>query len=366
MLSERTQRQIDRLLDQAEEAIAQLNWSVVRDRALAVLALDPENVDARNYVDAAARALPITMMADAEDPHPSPTHPRGQSGSLAPMSFANGRYQVTKLLGEGGKKRVYLAHDTLLDRDVAFALIKTEGLDDAGRQRIRREAQAMGRLGSHPNIVIVHDLGEEQGQPYLVTELMPGGDLVSILAAAPEHRLPLEQVLALAQQLCRALEHAHGRALIHRDLKPGNIWITADGTAKLGDFGLAVALDQTRHTQPGMMVGTVSYMAPEQAIGGVVDAHADLYALGCVLYELVCGRPPFIGEESVAIITQHLNTPPVHPTWHRPDCPPGLEALILRLLEKDASKRPGSAADVGAALGSVALPDAGGVQHPPD
>ncbi len=91
--------------------------------------------------------------------------------------------------------------------------------------------------------------------------------------------------------------------LIHRDLKPGNIWLTADGTAKLGDFGLAVALDQTRHTQPGMMVGTMAYMAPEQAIGGAVDARSDLYALGCVLYELVCGRPPFVGEESVAIIT---------------------------------------------------------------
>jgi len=264
--------------------------------------------------------------------------PETSATSLVPASraesFANGRYQVTERLGEGAKKRVYRAHDTLLDREVAFALIKTEGLDEPGRQRVRREAQAMGRLGSHPNIVAVLDLGDEPstssgpgGQPYLVTELMPGGDLASLSAAAPDHQLPLDQVIDLGQQICRALEHAHARGVIHRDLKPGNVWLASDPstepvlslskgsgqalTAKLGDFGLAVALDQTRHTQPGLMIGTVSYMAPEQAIGGNVDARSDLYALGCVLYELACGRPPFLGEESVAIITQHLNTPPV-------------------------------------------------------
>jgi class 3 adenylate cyclase/tetratricopeptide (TPR) repeat protein len=262
---------------------------------------------------------------------------------------------VRELIGEGAKKRVYRAHDSLLDRDVAFALIKTEGLDDAGRDRVRREARAMGRLNSHPNIVAVLDLGEEGGQPYLVTEHMAGGDLVAVLEHAPEHRLPIQQVLDVGQQLCRALEHAHARGIIHRDLKPGNIWLTADGTAKLGDFGLAVALDQTRHTQPGMMIGTVSYMAPEQAIGGNVDARSDLYALGCVLYELVCGRPPFVGDESVAIITQHLNTPPVQPSWHRPDVPPGLSALLLRLLEKEPDKRPASADEVERALATIDL-----------
>ena len=112
------------------------------------------------------------------------------------------------------------------------------------------------------------------------------------------------------------------------------------GVAKIGDFGLAVALDRSRLTREGMMVGTVSYMPPEQALGGEVTPRSDLYSLGAMLYELVCGRPPFVGDESVAIITQHLNTAPVAPSWHRPDCPPGLEALILRLLEKDASKRP--------------------------
>src|SRR5581483_4376754 len=121
-----------------------------------------------------------------------------------------------------------------------------------------------------------------------------------------------------------------------------------------GDFGLAVALDKTRLTQAGMMVGTVSYMPPEQALGGEVTPRSDLYSLGAMLYELVTGRPPFIGDESVAIITQHLNTPPVAPSWHVPDLPPGLEALILRLLEKDASKRPATAEEVRQALASIA------------
>jgi serine/threonine protein kinase/class 3 adenylate cyclase len=273
------------------------------------------------------------------------------------VAFAHGRYRVFGLLGEGARKRVYRAHDTLLDREVAFALIKTDGLDAGGRERIRREAQAMGRLGSHPHVVAVFDLGEERGQPFIVTELLDGGDLESLLAGEPERRLPLPRVIEIGQALCRGLEFAHGHRIIHRDLKPGNVWLTADGTAKLGDFGLAVALDQARLTQAGMMVGTVSYMPPEPALGGEVTARSDLYALGAVLYEMVTGRPPFVGDESVAIITQHLNTAPVAPSWHRPDCPPALEALILRLLEKDPAQRPASAAEVGAALETALTPD---------
>src|SRR5207247_2151788 len=137
-----------------------------------------------------------------------------------------------------------------------------------------------------------------------------------------------------------------GEAIAHRDLKPGNVWLTIDGTAKLGDFGLAVALDRSRLTQPGLMVGTVHYMPPEQALGGEVTPRADLYSLGAMLYEMATGRPPFVGDESVAIITQHLNTPPVAPSWHAPDLAPGLEALVLQLLEKDPARRPASASEV--------------------
>jgi serine/threonine protein kinase len=193
---------------------------------------------------------------------------------------------VVRFLGEGGKKRVYLAHDTKLDRDVAFALIKTEGLDAEGEARIRREAQAMGRLGDHPHIVSVFDIGEEasttsgQGQPYIVSQLMAGGDVEGLIQGAEGHRVPLQRALQIADQVCRALEHAHGHGIVHRDLKPGNVWMTADGTVKLGDFGLALALDRSRLTQAGMMVGTVHYMPPEQAMGGEVTARSDLYSLG--------------------------------------------------------------------------------------
>src|SRR5207249_6851485 len=136
-----------------------------------------------------------------------------------------GRYQVVKFLGEGGKKKVYLAHDTLLDRDVAFALIKTEGLDETGRERVRREAQAMGRLGSHPHVVSVFDLGEHEGQPYIVTELMGGGDVEGLVEKAPEHKLALERAVEIAQAVCRGLEFAHAHGIVHRDLKPGNVWL---------------------------------------------------------------------------------------------------------------------------------------------
>jgi tetratricopeptide (TPR) repeat protein len=270
-----------------------------------------------------------------------------------PTSFTNGRYQVKKFLGEGGKKKVYLVHDTLLDRDVAFALIKTEKLDDATRARVNREARAMGRLGDHPNIVAIYDIGDHQGQPYIVIPVMPGGDVESVIEQASEHRLPIEQAVAITKAVCRGLEFAHGKGIIHRDIKPGNIWLGADGTAKIGDFGLALAVDLSRLTQAGMMVGTVTYMPPEQAMGGKVTAKVDLYSLGAMLYEMVTGRPPFVGDDSVAIIGQHINTPPVSPTWHRADLPPALETLILQLLEKDPEKRPESAAVVLQALEAV-------------
>ena len=354
MASDRIQRRIDILLDEADEAFAQRNWEMVQQRAHDALALDPGNQDALTFLAAAERALgglapqtasqPATSASTASTP--TPAHP---------TAFANGRYQVKQSLGEGGKKKVYLAQDTLLDREVAFGLIKTEGLDEAGRSRIQREAQAMGRLGSHPHIVTVFDLGQEAGQPYMVTELMGGGDVEGAIEEAPDHRLPLDQAIEIAKETCHGLEFAHSRGIVHRDLKPGNVWLTEDGTAKIGDFGLAVALDRSRLTTEGMMVGTVSYMPPEQAMGGEVSPRSDLYSLGAMLYEMVTGRPPFLGDDSVAIIGQHINTPPVAPTWHNGQCPRALDALILRLLAKDPSERPESASDVLSALDAIDL-----------
>ena len=355
MASERVQRQISRLLDEAEQASELEEWETVRNRASRVLAFDPENTDAEVFLAAAQRSLASLETAVGSDanvslaPAPSTTHP---------TSFANGRYQVTQLLGEGGKKKVYLAHDTTLDREVAFALIKTESLNETSRIRIQREAQAMGRLGAHPHIVTVFDLGQEQDQPFMVTELMGGGDVEKVIEKTQDHRIALERAVDITKEVCRGLEFAHSRGIVHRDLKPGNVWLTADGIAKIGDFGLAVSLDRSRLTQEGMMVGTVSYMPPEQAMGGEVTPRSDLYSLGAMLYEMVTGRPPFLGDDSVAIIGQHINTPPVAPTWHNGHCPRPLEALIMRLLAKNPSERPESAADVLSALEAIGPTDA--------
>ena len=363
MASDRLQRQIERLLDQADEAITIEDWPTVASRARAVLRIDPENSDALSYLAVAERDSGVPGAASA--PQTPSVQPLQTSPPIVsqPTSFASGRYQVKQFLGEGGKKRVYLAHDTLLDREVAFALIKTEGLDEAGRSRIQREAEAMGRLGSHQHIVTVFDLGQEADQPYMVTELMGGRDVEWVIESAEDHRLPMGQAIKIAQETCLGLEFAHGRGIVHRDLKPGNVWLTTEGVAKIGDFGLAVALDRSRLTTEGMMVGTVSYMPPEQAMGGEVTPRSDLYSLGAMLYEMVTGRPPFLGDDSVAIIGQHINTPPVAPTWHNGQCPRPLDALILRLLAKNTSERPESATDVLSALDAIDLNADAGAMH---
>ena len=297
-------------------------------------------------VDAAFCISCGSSIADKRPPTPEPA-------PALPSSFAAGRYDVKRFLGEGGRKRVYLAHDDRLDRDVAIAVIKTEGLDEAGLTRVRREAQSMGRLGDHPNIVTIHDIGEDGAQPYIVSQYMSGGDVDGLLQRSEDHQLDIETVLRIGDQICGALEHAHARGVIHRDLKPGNIWLTEDGTAKLGDFGLALALDRSRVTMEGMMIGTVAYMPPEQALGRQADARSDLYALGCVLYECLTGHPPFAGDDPTAIISQHINTTPVAPSWHTEHCPPDLEEIILGLLAKNPDDRPASASDVAAALSKI-------------
>jgi predicted ATPase/class 3 adenylate cyclase len=256
------------------------------------------------------------------------------------------RYEIKELLGEEARKRVFRAVDTLLDRDVALAQIKTEGLDEEGLGRIRREARAMGRLGDHPNIVTIYDVGEEEGQYFIVSQFMSGGSVADLLNRAADIRLPIPQVLQIAEDVSRGLEHAHQQQIVHRDLKPGNIWLGEDGTAKIGDFGLAVALDRPRITAEGAVMGTASYMPPEQATGRELDGRADLYALGCVMYEMVTGQPPFTGDDTVSLISQHLNSTPVLPSFHNRDISEVLESLIVDLLHKAPSDRPGTAEQV--------------------
>ncbi len=320
-----------------------------------------ENRDSARFCGECGQSLSATVpcaACSADNPRDqrfcdacgSPLAAKTPVPAAEPDSLARGRYRLERFLGEGAKKRVHLARDTRLDRDVAIAFVKSEGLDLA---RVRREAEAMGRLGDHPNIVTVHDVDEQEGRVYLVCQYVAGGDLEQHLAGREGHRMPVEEALDVADQLCAALGHAHGQGIVHRDLKPSNVWLTGDGAVKLGDFGLAVALDRTRITRDGAMVGTATYMAPEQAVGGSVSPRSDLYALGGTLYEMLAGRPPFVGDDAVAVISQHLNTRPVAPSWHRAEVTPELEALVLQLLEKEPGARPHSADAVRARIEAV-------------
>ena len=352
MPSERLQRQIDRLLDEAAAAAEAKDWAASANAARRVLAVDADNAEATSFIHMAEATTEATA-TDATPASEGISRPATPTPPDVPESFAEGRYAVQRLIGEGGKKRVYLARDTVLDREVAVALIKTEGLDDVGRERVMREAQAMGRLGAHPHVVTVFDIGAHEDQPYIVIELLGGGDVEGLIEDAPDHRVPLERTLEIVLDVCRGLEFIHAKRLIHRDLKPGNVMLTDDGVAKVADYGLALARDRARLTVEGVMVGTVGYMPPEQAVGGEITERADLYSLGAMLYEMVTGRTPFLGDDPVAIISQHVNTPPVEPTWHNAACPEPLSALIMRLLSKDAADRPASAREVATALQAI-------------
>jgi predicted ATPase len=268
-------------------------------------------------------------------------------------SFDAGRYEVVRLLGEGGQKQVYLARDARLGREIVIALLRTEHLGPHSIARLHREAQAMAQLGDHPNVVTVYDLGEELGRPYIVSQYIDGGSVADLLSATPKHRLPLQQALRIAEQICRALDYAHTRGIVHRDLKPGNVWLTKEGIAKLGDFGLALDPESSRITMRGIVMGTVAYISPEQALGRQAEPRSDLYSLGAMLYEMVTGRPPFLGDQLVGIVSQHINTAPVAPSWHNPELPSALESLIFRLLAKTPEGRPENAAAVEKALAAI-------------
>ena len=269
-----------------------------------------------------------------------------ESAAPAQRSFADGRYSILEFLGQGATKTVYRSRDAVLGREVALALIQVDGLDEIGRQRMLREAQTMAQIGDHPNLVEIYDLGDEDGQSYMVLPLMAGGSVDDLLRDAPEHRLVVDQALSIAKDVCRGLAFAHSNSIVHRDLKPGNIWLTSDGTAKIGDFGLATGMEFSRITRSDRIMGTPLYMAPEQATGMSANERSDLYSLGCMLYEMFTGRPPFTGDGVVAILGQHINNAPVAPRWHNAQCPKAIEVLILRLLSKAPSDRPNSASEV--------------------
>ena len=185
--------------------------------------------------------------------------------SDVPAELAEGRYRVRSFLGQGGRKRVYLADDTASGREVAVALFDTADVAAAVQARARREAQAMRKLGDHPHVVSVLDTGEEDGNPFIVSEYMPGGDVESLLAAEGGS-IEAERAAGIAADVTRALEHAHAQGIVHRDLKPANILLDDDGAARLGDFGLSTTEGRSR-VSGGNLVGTVAYLPPEQALG---------------------------------------------------------------------------------------------------
>src|SRR5579859_364154 len=271
------------------------------------------------------------------------------------------RYRLEAELGQGGMGTVYRAQDALLDRFVAIKVLAQARLGAEGRARLLHEARAVARL-NHPNIIAIYDVadtGATNGfQPVeRVAGPAPAGGLFIVMELAQGETLhergpqSLAETLDIALQVCAALDHAHTHGIIHGDLKPENIAIAPDGTAKLMDFGLARYLGSDQAET--RLMGTVLYLAPEQARGQVVDARADLYALGVVLYEALTGRLPFTGDDPLAVIAQHLSTPPTPPRELRPDLPPALEAIILRLLAKDPDERYASAREVKEALAAI-------------
>jgi len=257
----------------------------------------------------------------------------------------SGRYVTLKKLGEGGKGVVYKARDTALNRVVAIKMLKSAVSSEEAYSRFMLEAQAVAKL-NHPNIATIHDIGKEDGKQFFVLEFVDGMSLRELMGTYPEGKCDIQTVLRIGIDVCNALQYAHSQGVLHRDVKPENILITQEGTAKLMDFGLAKMLGQPSITQEGVIVGTVAYVAPEIALGKGADARSDLYSLGAVLYEAVTGRPPFLGEDSVKIIFSHIHDYPISPNKLNPKVQQALAECIMKLLEKEPTKRYQNAADL--------------------
>jgi ABC-type oligopeptide transport system substrate-binding subunit/predicted Ser/Thr protein kinase len=254
------------------------------------------------------------------------------------------RYLIEAEIGKGGMGTVYRAHDSLLKRDVALKLISKSEMGSEGRARLLEEAQFVAGL-KHANIVTIYDVGDVEDSPFIVMELVEGQ---SLREKAPND---FEEIVTVTIQVCDALGHAHANNIIHRDLKPENVVITKDGTAKLMDFGLARSV-ASRYTTEGLIAGTVFYLAPEQALGQEIDPRTDLYSLGVMLYELTTGELPFVADDPIAVISQHLHAPVVPPQAKNDEISPRLDGLIVKLLSKHPQDRPASAREVQEALES--------------
>ncbi|MBY8880623.1 serine/threonine-protein kinase [Actinacidiphila acidipaludis] len=290
--------------------------------------------------------------AGRPDSGPDP-HRAGTSGG---GTLIQNRYRLHELVGRGGMGEVWRALDESLGRRVAVKCLKpsTGHFGDAGftrvlQERFRREARVAASL-QHRGITVVHDFGDHDGVLFLVMELLDGRNLLQILDDAQRHPLPVPDISDIAEQVAAALAYTHGQGVVHRDLKPANIIRLTDGAVKICDFGIArLGHDigfTSRLTGSGMAMGTPHYMSPEQIDAAEVDHRSDLYSLGCVLYELATGAPPFDLGDPWSILVGHRDTAPEPPRSRRPELPAEMERLILDLLAKDPEARPQDAADV--------------------
>ncbi|MGW2633223.1 protein kinase domain-containing protein [Streptomyces chattanoogensis] len=299
---------------------------------------------------------------------------------MAEDRLVQGRYRLLDIIGRGGMGEVWRARDESLGRQVAVKCLKPVGpRHEAGfltvlRERFRREARAAAGL-QHRGITVVHDFGEDEGTLFLVMELLSGRNLSQLLDDNRRRPLPVPDVIDIAEQVGAALAYTHDQVIVHRDLKPANIVRTADGTVKICDFGIArLGHDigfTARLTGTGVAMGSPHYMSPEQIGADTVDHRSDLYSLGCVLYEIATGAPPFGSGDAWAVLVDHRDTPPEPPRRHRPDLPEPYERIILDLLAKDPDDRPQDADELGKRLADArdghtgrTAPAAGGATVP--
>ena len=266
-------------------------------------------------------------------------------------SVLGDRYQVEARIGAGGMAEVYRGFDPVLNRTVAIKVLSPQfARDTSFVQRFRREAQAAARL-NQPNIVAVYDTGADDGTQFIVMEFIEGRTLAEFLDTG---RKPTPvQAAEIAQKICDALSSAHAQGVIHRDIKPGNVMVTRDGTVKVMDFGIARVLGPETAPQTSAVLGTASYLSPEQAQGNPVDARTDIYSLGVVLYEMLTGRPPFMGDTPVAVAYKQVNETPSIPSELNTDVPARLDAVVMKALAKNPSNRYQTAEEFSADLDRV-------------
>jgi formylglycine-generating enzyme len=262
-----------------------------------------------------------------------------------------GKYQIIERIGRGGMGMIFKAHDPVLDRQVALKVISSEvEITEELRARFFREAQACARL-THPNIVTVHDMGEDAGRLFIVMELLDGKELKRLIAE--REPLPLEDKLAIMAQVCDGLHYAHQKGIVHRDIKPGNIMLLPNGQVKILDFGVArIATTEKGLTRTGLIMGTLRYIAPEQ-VQGRADHRSDMFSVGAVFYEFLSGRPPFAGDDPMQILEQLRTQQPASLTELDPTMPPHLAALVDRAMRKDPEERFRDLAEMRAELGQV-------------